>query len=502
MRKLHLRILIAVVVLASGLLLGGGNMITLWRVHHALERAGFADVHGGKATWNNGQLVLTDIKVNRDGFSVIEQMRIGGASIPFAALTGKWPRIIIDRAVLNFDSGDISTARTPSPYALPTLFKKRSIQDVVINDIQFDINSPAGAIRINTKAQITALPDGSVRFQSVFSGAQYQLTSTITANGEISNDNTFAIDFEIQDGKVNIGPITASRIGGWVVMNGQAKSPAAINGQISAGQFIAIGIPMNDLNALIKGTTSSTSIEWQASLARARDANITAATQWNKFELTSSNIKISADDAADVLSAFANSAFNPNNKSSQTYESPESRSGITILATLDKSSTTPAYNITAATPNGTAWMDAQWRKGSTMTELDIRRLDLQHLPPVAGWKNTSMTGIATGLIGLVHTTDDGLHIHDAMFQTTSPGTIRFNAKTIPNFMKTDAKAASLLKSFDYGLIELHMDGAAYGPLQTSITIGGRTATNQTRPDIITLSSDKELPIILGLTKKD
>lgn len=510
MKKTVLSMIALLFIVCAGLAFGGSGVLAKWRVHQALGALGFPHAHGGHAEWAGGGIILRDIKIDKDAFSTIEQMRISGPLAMLMPFLGGMPSISVDRATLTLDAAALllpfrGDMKFPQQ-SLPALFKKHNIQNITLNAVQIDMNSPAGAIRVEAKGQATALPDGGVRLQGVVWGSQYQLTTTISANGEVAADGTLSADFEIQDGKANMKTIMASRMGGWAILNAAPNQPVTISAQLAAGQFVYHGIAMNGMTATLNGPTTAMKATMQAALAGTKGTNITADWAGSIGKTESTTIRAQVDNAADLFAALGNGVLKQNGHPipalSDDVREKQSRPGMIVTATARTTAPQKTYDLSVTGLDNTEWMRGEWRHMPSMIELDIHNLDMDEFTSVAGWKNTRLSGTLTGLAGIIFTPNDGLNVQDAMFRTASSGTLKLSGDDFPDHITIEDAGAkqtrALMKNFDYGLIEIYIDGPGAGPMDTDITIGGRTAGNQSKPDIIQLHSKAGLMELVGL----
>lgn len=510
MKKTVLSMIALLFIVCAGLAFGGSGVLAKWRVHQALGALGFPHAHGGHAEWAGGGIILRDIKIDKDAFSTIEQMRISGPLAMLMPFLGGMPSISIDRATLTLDAAALllpfrGDMKFPQQ-SLPALFKKYNIQNITLNAVQIDMNSPAGAIRVEAKGQATALPDGGVRLQGVVWGSQYQLTTTISANGEVAADGTLSADFEIQDGKANMKTIMASRMGGWAILNAAPNQPVTISAQLAAGQFVYHGIAMNGMTATVNGPVTAMKATMQAALAGTKGTNITADWAGSIGKTASTTIRAQVDNAADLFAALGNGVLKQNGHPipalSDDVREKQSRPGMIVTATARTTAPQKTYDLSVTGLDNTEWMRGEWRHMPSMIELDIHNLDMDEFTSVAGWKNTRLSGTLTGLAGIIFTPNDGLNVQDALFRTASSGTLKLSGDDFPDHITIEDAGAkqtrTLMKNFDYGLIEIYIDGPGAGPMDTDITIGGRTAGNQSKPDIIQLHSKAGLMELVGL----
>ena len=510
MKKTVLSMTALLFIVCAALAFGGSGVLAKWRVHQALGALGFPHAHGGHAEWAGGGIILRDIKIDKDAFSTIEQMRISGPLAMLMPFLGGMPSISIDRATLTLDAAALllpfrGDMKFPQQ-SLPALFKKHNIQNITLNAVQIDMNSPAGAIRVEAKGQATALPDGGVRLQGVVWGSQYQLTTTISANGEVAADGTLSADFEIQDGKANMKTIMASRMGGWAILNAAPNQPVTISAQLAAGQFVYHSIAMNGMTATVNGPATAMKATMQAALAGTKGTNITADWAGSIGKTESTTIRAQVDNAADLFAALGNGVLKQNGHPipalSDDIREKQSRPGMIVTATARTTAPQKTYDLSVTGLDNTEWMRGEWRHMPSMIELDIHNLDMDEFTSVAGWKNTRLSGTLTGLAGIIFTPNDGLNVQDALFRTASSGTLKLSGDDFPDHITIEDAGAkqtrTLMKNFDYGLIEIYIDGPGAGPMDTDITIGGRTAGNQSKPDIIQLHSKAGLMELVGL----
>lgn len=190
-------------------------------------------------------LLLENVALDGEEFSTI------GA----AQIKGSWPDIVFNRHVNSIElknvelSGEIDErgqyiiAGWNASLAAEGQGDKPSlaIDNIEVNGLTLDFETPEGAIRIEGKLALQSKPDQSRDFQANLWGKQKQLSFNATATGAVKPDGDWLADIELLEGRIDLGAVKATRASGKVRL---ASVPAGIT---YIGTMAAGGVRFNDI---------------------------------------------------------------------------------------------------------------------------------------------------------------------------------------------------------------------------------------------------------------
>ena len=268
-------VLLLAVVTVKGLSSGPSRM------EETLAAAGFSisKIEGTSA--RPGQIVISDISLDPDGFSMIGALKATGAplfplfgspkrlTIENLQLTGEWN----EEHSLSFAGWSIPRRHSPDWAALDRIILGESI---------IDLDTPAGALRLKLEGESARNPND--RSQQIFnarlSGVQHQLVLDSQIKGTWSMNTGLNIESEIREARVNLDHLSASRVTGWFALETQDSSPIPVlSGQFQAGQFGRDNLKLSNVNVTLDGPITSPHTIINAELGGYKSASLLLETQ-------------------------------------------------------------------------------------------------------------------------------------------------------------------------------------------------------------------------------
>lgn len=219
-----------------------------------LARYGFTEARIENTGFHGDSFTHADIKLDPGAFSTVRALRvrphwpglltgrfIGGLVVDDMRLMGEWT----DNRL------SIAGWRMPRLPPFP-------VQDtIIINGLRLDLDTPHGAIRLETKGRLTREKDGSYKTESVLFGQQHQFSLDSRWQGSFSRDGSYAIEGEILEGDIRTDRLEINRTSGWLQIAselGQNDVPTpAISGQIQIGRLNYEDIPLGNLAVTLDG---------------------------------------------------------------------------------------------------------------------------------------------------------------------------------------------------------------------------------------------------------
>ncbi len=243
---------VAGLVMASGLLVKPMLQI-------ALRQSGFPNARIDSVAVIPSGLVLEDIALDGEGFSTIKAVQV----------TGSWPDLIFNKKItgLNIKDAEISgeidengqiiiagwnaTFSDAAPSDKPLVIDAVSLEGVTL-----DFETPQGAIRIEGKLSLQSKADKTRDFQANIWSKQKQLSLSAVATGTFQPDGSWMSDIELQEGRLDLGMVKASRSTGTIKLAQSAGQGLSYKGKILAGGLRIGETPFQDFILAFDSTTS------------------------------------------------------------------------------------------------------------------------------------------------------------------------------------------------------------------------------------------------------
>lgn len=230
------------------------------KVLSMLHDNGFEAAQVSKAKILPGGLSFQTIQLDADGFSLIE-----GAKIQL-----NWFTYILQQKVDSITISKIihhALSDQMNPGSISQWVNTKSVMTMPVNTLNIELaqlnlaTSDFGDIRIEAKALVKTLDDGSKTIQAVTWSRQYQLGFQIPISGVIKANEDYLFESTFNEGKLNIGPLRISRLSGWASLEGRDMQSHTFSTQLDAGSADILGMPLQDLSfAFSESPNSSNSI--------------------------------------------------------------------------------------------------------------------------------------------------------------------------------------------------------------------------------------------------
>ena len=193
-------------------------------------------------------LLLEKIYLDPEGFSTIDAVQV----------TASWLDLILHKKINAItlknvevsgeldEQGHFVIAGWDASPLTGNAPSSMTMQNINVDGLTLDFETPEGAIRAEGKLTLQQKADGSRDFQASLWGKQKQLSLTVTADGSIQTNGAWSATLEINDGRLDLAGLKASRASGKANLAGGNGTPLAYSGQFSAGGLRIKDIPFQD----------------------------------------------------------------------------------------------------------------------------------------------------------------------------------------------------------------------------------------------------------------
>lgn len=225
-------------------------------VEKTLQAAGFTFSHAENISTRPGQVTVTGLSLDPDGFSMIGAFTASGS--PFFPFIGGPSRVKVENLQLTGEWNDeqgLGFAGWSLPHALPGI-DLSALQRVILDKSIIDLDTPAGALRLELAGESARHPDHPEQqiFNARLSGAQHQLIIDSQIKGSWSAAKGLSVESEIREARLNLDHLTATRVSGWLALESNAQSTIpAISGQIQAGQISSDNLKLQNVSITLDG---------------------------------------------------------------------------------------------------------------------------------------------------------------------------------------------------------------------------------------------------------
>ncbi len=249
------------IALIAGLLLVSALVINTapsghTRVEKTLQAAGFSFSTAEDISTHPGQVTVTGLSLDPDGFSMIGALTASGS--PFFPFIGSPSRVKIENLQLTGEWNDeqgLGFAGWSPPRAMPDI-NLSALQRVILDKSIIDLDTPAGALRLELAGESARHPDHPEQqiFNARLSGTQHQLIIDSQIKGSWSAGKGLSIESEIREARLNLDHLNATRVSGWLALESNAQSPMPVlSGQIQAGQIGRNNLKLQNVSITLDG---------------------------------------------------------------------------------------------------------------------------------------------------------------------------------------------------------------------------------------------------------
>ena len=290
--KIKVGLIVFAVLLTAGTLLSLSHGPS--RLTETLSAAGFTLSKSETTHARPGQIRISGISLDPDGFSMIGELKAsGGALFP---LFGEPKRLTIDNLQLTGEWNEEHNLSFAG-WSLPRHKKNdwSSIDRIVLGESIIDLDTPVGALRLKLDGDSARNPNNSSQpiFNAHLSGIQHQLVLDSQIKGTWSLASGLSIESEIREARLNLDHLVASRVTGWFALETQTASPIpTVSGQFQAGQLGRDNLKLNNVALTLDGPITSPHVIINAELGGYQSASLLLET---KFEPAGTHIMASIE---------------------------------------------------------------------------------------------------------------------------------------------------------------------------------------------------------------
>lgn len=303
--------IIAVVMLLTGIIVLSFSSGPS-RLNDTMGAGGFTLSHSESIQSRPGQTTISGISLDPDGFSMIGALTATGG--PLFPLFGAPKRLTIDNLQLTGEWNE-EQGLGFAGWSLPRTQKAdwSSIERIVLGDSIIDLDTPAGALRLQLSGESARNPNNPAQhiFNAHLSGAQHQLVLDSQVKGTWSLLDGLALESEIREARINLDHLTASRVSGWLALETQRNSLIpTLSGQFQAGQFGRDNLKLNNVSVTLDGPVTTPHAIINAELGGFQSATLLLEIQSQKegIHINASIETKTLDDLLSVLTEFRTQA--------------------------------------------------------------------------------------------------------------------------------------------------------------------------------------------------
>ena len=210
------------------------------------------------------RLVFTDISLDQDGFSRIDALQLNAPLMDL--LLGHTPKVmtadnIVLTGELGIENGLSISGWKMSPLLIPAL------DELILNGAQLDLVTSEGAIRMQAKGQGLKLASGDFEFNGLLWGIQNQLKFKANTQSILKLDGSWTTQIDINEGKLNLDKLKASRASGWIILDKANKPIPSVSAQMSAGKVTIHDLNFMDFTLAVEGPYNNYKLLGKAKVA-------------------------------------------------------------------------------------------------------------------------------------------------------------------------------------------------------------------------------------------
>jgi hypothetical protein len=217
----------------------------------AIRQNGFPDAHIGSVVVTPNGLLVQDISLDKNSFSIIEFTQID-ASLADLLLRKTIKNIELKNVEITGEidaQGQYIIAGWNASLASQSENESGDtgilIESIAMNGLKLDFETPEGAIRIEGKLALQSTEDKTRNFQANLWGKQKQLSMNATATGKITPEGQWMTEIELLEGRIDMENVKATRAAGKINLR-SAAGGIAYQGKMAAGGVRIKDIPFQD----------------------------------------------------------------------------------------------------------------------------------------------------------------------------------------------------------------------------------------------------------------
>lgn len=241
------------------------------KITDLLKSAGFEDARVTSVFVRPNGLRAANIKLDRYGFDDIKLLQVDL----------NWLKFLTTDEISGVTIKGMSIARQPenlssSSRQLVTNLLNLPDYRVAVTDAVIDLGTDFGDIRLKADIAINGAANAKGRdIKAHITGDQYQLGFDSRWEGSLNDEGQLELSANIEDGRLNIGPLRVSRFNGWFGASA-AKDGYNIQSQMEAGSATFMNIPLHDLSLVNDHSLTQSSVIFRSGISGLPDVLYTA----------------------------------------------------------------------------------------------------------------------------------------------------------------------------------------------------------------------------------
>ena len=236
------------------------------KTKHLLEDNGFTVYSIGQIQLRPTGIILRNIALDKNSFSTIGQIRV-----PLSF--GTPHSIVIDDIHLIGELGQNFTLQVDG--YRPKIGKTTSgLESLVLSGARLDVLTEDGAIRLEAKGQLSSVSDGK-KIDAVVSGSQNQLSVDTRWTMRWDGDKDLTAEIVIGTLRARFAGIELTRGAGWLNIKSTEKTPATVDGQVTAGLLSFGELSISDINLTMEGAATGPHVIFEGQFPRMPGASVT-----------------------------------------------------------------------------------------------------------------------------------------------------------------------------------------------------------------------------------
>lgn len=223
----------------------------------ALNGAGFGAASFESFETGHGKVTLKKVKLDDKGFSTAEKIESDYSLTGF--FTGKPIKTLTVEGLSLTGEYSKEKKLTLAGWTQENkieLSKLPAIKTIEIKNGRIDLMTDAlGGVNVKFDILMRQTTLGSIEFKSTLSGTQRVFSADANLNGTIKPSGQWNADLEINDGKIDLPLLKATRVSGTGTLSGDPKKTPEFNLQLSAGGVNLFNLPWHNVSATAQGNT-------------------------------------------------------------------------------------------------------------------------------------------------------------------------------------------------------------------------------------------------------
>ncbi len=229
----------------------------------ALNNLGFSAATFESAETAHGKVTLNNVKLDDKGFSAVQKIESDYSWTGF--LTGKPIKTLTVEGLSLTGEYSKDKKITIAGWAQDKkieLSELPAIKTVEIKDARIDLMTGAlGGVNVKFDLLLRRTSLNGIEFKSSLSGTQRVFSADANLNGTIKPSGQWNAALEINEGKIDLPLLKATRVSGTGTLSGDPKNTPEFSLQLSAGGVNMFNLPWHNVNATVQGNTEHYSIQ-------------------------------------------------------------------------------------------------------------------------------------------------------------------------------------------------------------------------------------------------